>query len=266
MNAAEQYEAAWAEWQGAPDDMGPAWTADRTTLARTDRASGKADNGPRRAHGSDDTVSLVHAARAEAVDGLALSLAIGALFGHRVDSPRAARAYRSIDRMQSAYASTVQLMGADTTVASDGLASAYRWMPEAVDMSDPARPVPYSGGSPMVDKRGGAGGEWRRFAKRHGWTTGAVSDLRPDTAESTDRALVHRAAKYLAEAVRRIESGEVPTEAPGGGRPAGWIAAVRWMQTTGRTDFTGPQWLAGRAAPVDAREPQWSLAWERVNA
>ena len=264
MNARETYLQAWAEWSGAPADMAPAFTADRTTLARTDRAAGKADSGPRRAHGSDDTVSLVHAARAEAVDGLALALAIGALFGHRTDSPRAVRAYRSIERIESAYASTVALMGNDTTVACDGLAGAYRWTPEAVDMTNPARPVPYANGRPLPIER--HGGHWRAYCKRSGWNSGAAGDLREGASERADQQLVKRSTKYLLEALRRIERAEVPTEAPGGGRPAGWIAAVRWLQTTGRTDFTGPQWLQGRAAPVDAREPLGAVAWVGVDA
>lgn len=258
--ARDAYLAAWEEWS-APSDLAPAWTADRTTLARTDRAPGRADSGPRQMHGTDDTIGLVHAARAEMVDGLALTLAMQALVGFDPGRPAARRAFARIDRHESAYASTVALMGA-ATGAPASRASEDRWSPESVDVTDRARPVAYCDGQP-INLEGPTGGAWRVFADRHGWRTGVASDCKTEgTTDDAGRALVRRAEKALREALDRIERSDFPE--PTGGRPAAWIGAVRWLQASGHAECTGPAWLAARVAPP-ATDDRWSLAWERVS-
>lgn len=250
------------------DGLAPAWHADRTTLARTDRAAGKADSGPRRAHGSDDTVALTHAARAEMTDGLALSLAlIGTMYGGIPSTAKCAglRALNAIDRTESAWASTVTLMGHETTPAVDGLAGAYRWVPECAELTDGGRMVAYGSGHALATDRGGRGGrEWVRFARRHGWNVTASKRADAEDAGVSRQAL-DRAEKGLTEALEMVGTDGFPTEAPGRGRPAAWTLAATWLREAGVIDAEVlPGWLAARPAPADAAAPQYRLAWERM--
>ena len=264
----DAYRAAWAAWaesmgDAMPDDLHPQYVRPAWNDRRPAARAGRAEQGPRRApSGMDDSLATVRALRAEAVDGLAVYCAmIAAMTGHLPIAESIADAMAWAESLDTVRASTVRMMGHDSTVPASAASDRRAYAPMSVErlaVGDPERvTVRLWNESGPVDLTRAGGGRKSTYAwlRRHGWQADAISQRESGRAaglSDTDAANVARTAKHFATALAMIADGTVPAERPGGrGRPAGWQAALAYLIGTGRVERSAvPAWVADVKCPT----------------
>jgi hypothetical protein len=256
-----------------PDDLHPHFTRPAWNDKRSAPTAGRAESGPRRApSGIDDSLATVRAIRAEAVDGLALTLAMIAMAGGRVDSPAARRAYRWATTLDTVRASTVRMMGHDSTVPASAATDRRAYAPTSVErlpVDDRYRiaraviglmtgrwvdlPVTVrlwnESGPVNLSAAGGGRRALYGWIDRHGWQADSISRRQAGRAaglSDTDAANVARTVKHFTKAAAMLAEGTVPqVRSVKRGRPAGWQAALAYLLATGRIDRADvPAWIA----------------------